>query len=188
LRKDGIICTRYARALFRSARNAGALDGVRGELAAATLALSPSREYWVNPAVPLAEKQSLLDRAVHDFGETLGPLTGSFLRVLLKNGRLDLIEGIFSAYKELADRAEGRLRADVATARALGDSQRSALVASLEAGTGKKIVLHVHEDPSLLAGLVVRVRDRVYDGSARGRLDRFVARLSAAGKGAGAGV
>jgi F-type H+-transporting ATPase subunit delta len=39
--------------------------------------------------------------------------------------------------------------------------------------TGGRIELEVQEDPSLLGGLVVRVGDRMIDGSVRGRLERL---------------
>ncbi len=39
--------------------------------------------------------------------------------------------------------------------------------------TGGRIELEQEVDPSLLGGLVVRVGDRLIDGSVRGRLERL---------------
>jgi F-type H+-transporting ATPase subunit delta len=51
------------------------------------------------------------------------------------------------------------------------------LTARLEQGTGGRVVLDVQVDPSLLGGLVVRIGDRLIDGSVRGRLERLRAQL-----------
>ena len=49
----------------------------------------------------------------------------------------------------------------------------TALPARLEESTGGRISLDTQVDPSLLGGLVVRVGDRLIDGSVRGRLERL---------------
>jgi F-type H+-transporting ATPase subunit delta len=45
--------------------------------------------------------------------------------------------------------------------------------------TGKKIELATTVDASILGGIQVRIRDTLYDGSVRGRLERLRARLAA---------
>ena len=54
-----------------------------------------------------------------------------------------------------------------------------ALTQRLEQTTGGRIALDVQVDPSLLGGLIVRVGDRLIDGSVRGRLERLRTRLVA---------
>src|SRR6266566_363809 len=48
-----------------------------------------------------------------------------------------------------------------------------AITARLEELTGGKIALETVVEPSLLGGVVVRVGDRLLDGSVRGRLERL---------------
>jgi len=48
---------------------------------------------------------------------------------------------------------------------------------TLERVTGKKVVLVKHEDPCLIAGVVTRVGDRVYDGSVKNQLQKLSAEL-----------
>ena len=43
----------------------------------------------------------------------------------------------------------------------------------MEQFTGGRVELTVQVDPSLLGGVVVRVGDRLIDGSVRGRLERL---------------
>jgi F-type H+-transporting ATPase subunit delta len=43
----------------------------------------------------------------------------------------------------------------------------------MEELTGGRVELDLRTDPSLLGGLVVRIGDRLIDGSVRGRLERL---------------
>ena len=61
----------------------------------------------------------------------------------------------------------------------LAEDEIRALTERLEGLTGGKVELEVQVDPSLLGGLVVRVGDRLIDGSVRGRLERLRNRLVA---------
>ena len=57
------------------------------------------------------------------------------------------------------------------------DEDRAVLVETLEEKTGMTVRLHVEKEPALIGGLVVRIGDRVFDGSVRSQLnalhDRF---------------
>ena len=61
----------------------------------------------------------------------------------------------------------------------LTDPEVKALTARLEQMTGATVALTTDIDPSLLGGLVVRVGDRLIDGSVRGRLERLRQQLAA---------
>ena len=55
----------------------------------------------------------------------------------------------------------------------LTDLEVRALTARLEQMTGGRIALETDVDEGLLGGLIVRVGDRLIDGSVRGRLERL---------------
>ena len=58
----------------------------------------------------------------------------------------------------------------VRTAVELSEEQRNALAAQLAQATGKQVLLEGEVDPSLLGGAVIRLGDRLIDGSTRSRL------------------
>ena len=62
----------------------------------------------------------------------------------------------------------------------LTEEQRGLLKRRLGEHFGQEFVLRVEIDPSLIGGLVVRVRDQVLDGSVAGRLNALGERLRAA--------
>jgi len=43
----------------------------------------------------------------------------------------------------------------------------------LEKMTGKSVEMHIEEDPSLIAGMVVKIGDKVYDGSIKSQLNNI---------------
>jgi F-type H+-transporting ATPase subunit delta len=68
----------------------------------------------------------------------------------------------------------------VRSAVALTEEQRKLLKTRLREMFGQEFVLRVEVDPSLIGGMVVRAKDRVFDGSLAGRLDGLGERLRSA--------
>ena len=66
--------------------------------------------------------------------------------------------------------ANGREVAEVRSAVALSDDQKTRLATSLKAATGKDVDVKVILDPSVLGGVVTTIGDTVIDGSVRSRL------------------
>ena len=80
------------------------------------------------------------------------------------------LPGIARLLREINDKRKGLVRAEVVTAAPLSDAYYARLQQQLEKMTGRKIVLDKREDPTILAGVITRIGDTVYDGSLRSRL------------------
>jgi F-type H+-transporting ATPase subunit delta len=80
------------------------------------------------------------------------------------------LPGIAKILREMNDKKKGLLRAEVVTATVLSDAYYTRLQQQLEKMTGRHVVLDKREDASLLAGVITRIGDTVYDGSLRSRL------------------
>jgi F-type H+-transporting ATPase subunit delta len=70
----------------------------------------------------------------------------------------------------MRDEQLGKSRVTVTSAFALTDDQRQAIIASLSQSLGKQAVIVERVDPSLLGGILIRVGDKVYDGSVQGKM------------------
>ena len=79
----------------------------------------------------------------------------------------------------MLDEKNGIVRAVVTTAGPLSDTEREEVVKRLEKSLGRRVVMEVGEDSSLIGGLVVRIGSTVYDGSLRQHLAGFKERLLA---------
>lgn len=130
-----------------------------------------------------AEVQAILtspavsdEQAVDLLGDVVGKLSDdarNFLLLLAENNRLLLLPEIATLFEELRADAEQMLTAEVVTARALTDAQKTKIAAALKKRLGKEVTLTEQVDESLLGGAIIRAGDLVIDGSALGKLNRL---------------
>jgi F-type H+-transporting ATPase subunit delta len=121
-----------------------------------------------NPLVAADAKKAILTEIADKSGVT--PTVKHTLLLLGDRRRLHALPAIAQLLREMSDAKQGVLRAEITTAVRLSDSYYAKLQAQLEKMTGQKVALDRHEDPSILAGVIARIGDRVYDGSLRSRL------------------
>jgi F-type H+-transporting ATPase subunit delta len=114
------------------------------------------------------QKERIIDRA---FGNRLSPQVINFLKVLSLHGRLGLLRPIASLLKKLFAERCGITDVEVRVATELDDALRKEIQERLQRALNTRPELHLTIDPSLIAGIWVRVGDRVYDGSIRTQLE-----------------
>jgi F-type H+-transporting ATPase subunit delta len=164
---------RYARAIAELGREAGNLDALTSEFTAIADTYSGSeelRDALDNPLVALDAKRAILN----DLCAQLNTCETTKHTVLLLGDRrrVRALPDIARALREARDAEKGLVRAEVVSGRALKADYAEKLQRELERITGKKIVLEQRVDPSLLAGVVARIGDTVFDGSLRARIDQ----------------
>ena len=164
------IARNYAEALFalgekggRTTAYAELLDAVAGGIAAAP----GVQAVLMSPRVTKAQKAGLLTHALEGAAPREFVL---FLTAVVKRGRQALFGEMAQAYQDLLDLKLNRVRAAVTVAHPVDAALRQKIAERLTAVVGKEVLPHFTEDPSLLGGLVVRVGDRVFDGSLRRRM------------------
>ena len=81
-------------------------------------------------------------------------------------------------FARLDDQRNGVFHATATSAAPLGPDEVRALTARLEQLSGGRVELTTQTDPDLLGGVVVRLGDRLIDGSVRGRLERLRSKLA----------
>jgi F-type H+-transporting ATPase subunit delta len=108
------------------------------------------------------ERTKLLDRI---FVGRLSNELLTFLKVMSRHGRLGLVRTAARIVRKLYADDQGMVDVDVRVAGPLADNLKNEIQAKLRTVLGHEPVLHVTVDPSLIAGMVIRVGDRVYDSS-----------------------
>jgi F-type H+-transporting ATPase subunit delta len=173
----------YAEALLRAAEAGGQADEVRDELESLVrdvLPASPELKTFLASAAVGRDQKAGVIRNV--FGSRAGELFVNFLLVLNDHERLEVLQPIAAAYRELRDKQAGRMHVLVSSAVPLPDDQKENLKQHLRATFNKEPILDIETDPELLGGMVVRVGDWLYDGSVRAELnsirDQIIARSS----------
>lgn len=168
--RDVTIARNYAEVLLALAKKADRLDGwgaMLDEVVSAIWGDERLRRFLESPNVDEEQKRELLGKA---FGDRMPLLMVRFLQALISHRRQMLLPDIAHEYHGLVDEIENRVHAQVTVARELPPAERERLAASLSAAFGKTVVPHVVVNPEILGGVIVKVAERVMDGSVRRRL------------------
>lgn len=170
--REPTIARNYAEALFAAGERAGAgltetfvvlLEGVAGAIEAderVRLALE-------SPRVPKPVKQRIVERAL---ARRAPEQFIRFLTAVIRRGRQGLIPAISREYQALVDIKLNRVHAGVTVARAPDQKLAAEIQRRLSEITGKEVVPHFRENPRILGGAIVRIGDRIMDGSLRRKL------------------
>ncbi|MEY4510078.1 MAG: hypothetical protein RLZZ450_2200 [Pseudomonadota bacterium] len=167
----GSLGKRYARAILELASEAGQLELVGRELtefAALYAGSSELQALFASPSVTAAVRKAVLSDVLASAGAS--ELTRKSILYVADSGRLAALPSISRSYNELAEQTSGVVRAEVTSAAPLSDAYYAQLQKTLEQVTGHRVSLEKKTDPALIAGVVTRVGDKVFDGSIRSRL------------------
>ncbi len=166
---------RYAGAIMEIARADGSfarwLDAIEG------LDALTSQRQFINALQADGMTDEKFAAIVAQVVPGIAPAVLNLFRLLRRKGRLALGPSIASYYRELWDQERGIERAVVRTAVPLDEAARAAMAQQLSAETGKQVELVAEVDASLIGGAVIRIGDRLVDGSTRTRLQRLRGRL-----------
>ena len=175
-----VIATRYARALADVLATGGDYRKVLGELEEFVKAYRGSqelREVFASPAVGLPQKMKVLEAVGQKLGLSL--VTLNFLRVLLANYRMPLLEEVVQAYRQLAYERLGVVQVTISSASELSEEERESVAARFRQLTGKQVELDFRTEHRLLGGMLAQIGSTVYDGSVEGNLARIREQLKA---------
>jgi F-type H+-transporting ATPase subunit delta len=168
---------RLARALFRASQRAGELEPVAADLARlnAVLRDAPDVCRIINhPRISEAEKVNLLGGAADT------ELVRRIVASLIAAREITLLAAISRQFRQMKRQEAGIAKVEVSTAAELTPEDAAALGSALENYLGRRVVLQVVLDPSLIAGVRVRVDGRVLDASLKARLAALGEQLLAA--------
>jgi len=163
------IARNYAEALFDlgersggTARYAELIDALAG-----AIETTPSvQAILMSPRIPKGEKSRLLGTAMQDAPREFV----LFLQAVVKRGRQHLFRQIATEYATLVDVKLNRVRAGVTLARPANEQLQKSIADALSRHLGKEVLPSFSVDPEILGGAIVRVGERIHDGSLRRRL------------------
>ena len=166
------IARNYAEALFELGEHSGntakyvdLLDAV----AAAVEQTPRVQAVLMSPKVPKAEKARILGGALRETPREFV----LFLQAVVKRGRQQLLREIATEYLVLLDQKLDRVRAGVTLARKPDERLKKTIQEALSRQLGKQVIPAFTVDPEILGGAIVRVGERVLDGSVRRRMTKL---------------
>jgi F-type H+-transporting ATPase subunit delta len=156
----------YATAFFEAT-----FDRLLGSLTAVaqTMAQQPALlQQLQSPDVEFADRQKALDGILVD---GVDPMARNLLYTLLQHGEMSLLgEVITSLRARMQQSGAGPTPVEVTTATPLAQDQRQALEAKLAAQYGGNLAYEYKVDSAILGGMIIRVGDKLIDGSVATRL------------------
>lgn len=171
---ESSIARRYARALFELGRETGrvvefftdveALNGIFKSHA-------DLLEVTANRYLDLQSRLLTIDQIAGKMG--LADEVRNFTKLLIRKGRVRLMDSIVAAYKRFLFVLENKEEATIVTARPLADDVSEKIRSVLEQITQKKIVTRTEVRPEVLGGMAVRIGGEIFDGTVKGDLDRI---------------
>jgi F-type H+-transporting ATPase subunit delta len=167
---------RYAQAVFALALEKDELDrwGEDLRLIRRALEFTEFRAILEHARVSLAEKARVIGEVLKE----VNPLARNLLCILAARGVVELAPEIEEHYQRLLDAHRGRERATVLSAVPLEPKERERLSSLLTDMVRKEVILDARVEPSILGGLVVKVGDKLIDGSTRSKLEELRKRLT----------
>ncbi len=150
------------------------LGRVIRELSAFSASFSESEiahKVFENPAITEEERQKGLKALTSKFD--LGATSERFLAILLRRGRLNLLAEIIREVEWIEIERRGGVMGEVVSAVALEPATLAGIAEALGKRLNKPVQLKQKTDPTLIAGMRVTVGGITYDGSVKGKLDKW---------------
>lgn len=166
----GAVAGRYAEALYEIAVADKMVDKLESELRAVVKILQSEPDLLkvlYHPRIIAAEKKDVLKAL---FGGKISEVAMNFLCLLVDRQREAYLAGIIEVFVDYANQARNIINVEVVSAVELNKEDRKRLVKTLGKMTGKEVRVDYSVDPSLMGGILVRIGDRVIDGSVKARL------------------
>lgn len=159
------LAQKYAQAVYELAAESNALEQVEQELELVeeTLAANPDlATFLYHPQVLAVAKKETITRI---FEQEVHEVVHHFLLLLIDKRRETVLPAIIREYRSLSNEARNIAEAQVTTAKPLSDAEHAALADKLSAVTGKNMVLKTSIDTRILGGVIVKIGDKLIDGS-----------------------
>lgn len=179
--KDLLVADRYAAALFEIARLMHKDEEIEAELENLSNALKSSSDLektLANPHLKTDQKRKFLQKLYQERKEPFYETLLDFFTLLFEKNRFNLIHEIAVSFKRIADEAQGQGIAEIRSAVPLDANRESQIVSRLEKIAGYKIEVKRQVDPALVGGVVVKIKNKIIDGSIQYQIDRIKKELT----------
>ena len=170
--RNETIARNYAEALFQLGERSGNTERYVDLLDAVAAAVEQTprvQAVLMSPKVPKTEKARILGGALGDAPREFV----LFLQAMVKRSRQQLLREVATEYLKLLDQKLDRVRAGVTLARTPDEKLKRTIQDLLSRQLGKQVIPAFTVDPEILGGAVVRVGERVLDGSVRRRMTKL---------------
>ncbi len=162
---DGTVAKRYAEALFEVAKENNQLEKIEADLKLVAEVMQQTEllmDFLRHPQIDGLAKKELIKTA---FKDSISSISENFLSQLIDSNRVEFFEEILKMFIKYANEVRGVIDVEAITAITLDDANKTKVIETLKQKFNKQVRLQNIVDPSILGGIIVKIGDRVYDGS-----------------------
>jgi F-type H+-transporting ATPase subunit delta len=171
--RNETVVKNYAETLFQLASSEDGLEEYRQGMEFVVDLLETDidfRRFLETPRISVADKRATVSTV---FENNLPVGLVNFLKVTIDKRRQSLLVFIAEEFSRLVDSDMGLLHFEITLVRESDEGFTEKLKGRLSSIFDCKPVLHFRIHPEILGGIVLRVGDRVFDGSLGYRLDKM---------------
>ena len=173
----GVISTRYARALLKSATDGKLEEQVYQEMM--TLAKSYTevpalRQTIDNPMLEKSKKQTLLETAA---GGSPSKLTQSFIALVLKEDRENMVQFMAYSYVTLYRKQKNVIRGKLTTAARVSAETELKMRQMVESKTQGTVEFETEVNPDIIGGFILEYDTYRMDASVKTKLNTILNQL-----------
>jgi F-type H+-transporting ATPase subunit delta len=164
------VSRRYAKALLSLAKENDVLEETYNDMKLVYQVFSASKELQVlmrSPVIRIGKKQRIV-RSLFEH-KVNGWLFG-YMMIIIRKQRASLLLGIARAFLVVYKESLGIELVKVTTAIPMTDELRKKSMEVAQKLTELKIEFHEHVDEKIIGGFIIKLGDRQYDASIRGKL------------------
>jgi F-type H+-transporting ATPase subunit delta len=166
------VARNYAEVLFDIAGRSGQPERYADLIDAVAAAVQTTprvQAVLMSPRIPKSEKARFLGAALKSTPRDFV----LWLQALVKRGRQGILREVASEYLALVDEQMNRVRASVTLARQPDEKLRKTIEENLGRQLDKQVIATYLVEPDILGGAIIRVGERVLDGSVRRRMTKL---------------
>lgn len=163
----------YAQALFEVANEKGVADEVEKDMESIKDLLKSNKKFrdvLNHPTITKAEKKNIIDKTI---GLQCSKWVKHLLHVLIDKRRERILGPLADMFKATAVQIKGEESVNVQTAFPLSDSKLGKLKDNLEKLIKKKINLETEVKEDIIGGMVIKIGNRIIDGSVVNHLNNL---------------
>ena len=168
------IAKRYAKSLVELMLDSESnQDEIKSDLANVKEILSSSPELnsaMTNPVISAYDKEQII---ISVFERDTKETTRNFLKLLIEKNRFDLIFQIIDAFNKMLDKINNLIQVEVTGAIELDENSKEEIKNKLKEKLNKEINITYDTDNSIIAGLVYKIEDDIFDTSLKYKLEEL---------------
>ena len=170
--KETGVAIRYALAIYDIAVENNKVREIHETLDSLLSFYEKDKEFknlMLHPLIKREEKKKIANAAFSDADE----ISKNIIDYLIDKDRMSIIRFIATEYLKIYYKENNEISVTATFPKEINEEQRKKLLQKLENKTGKKVVLDIKIDDSIIGGGIVRINDDVIDGSIKRQMENI---------------